>query len=718
MPGGKHAIVFGASGLAGWGVVDQLLRGYPSKGTFTRVTALINRPFSISESGWTVDRDGPEIQLVQNVNLLTGSAEEFGDGLKERVQGLETATHMFYFAYKQVDDPLVEVKTNCDMFDRALSVVERYSPELEFVVFPGGTRGYGIYQPGGTWSPPLKESMGRLPPPAGDEVYYFKFEDTLAERSKGKKWTWCEVIPDAIIGMAPNGSTYSLTAHWALYLATYALLEGKGATIPFPGSEGGWNAMYNDASAEVIAKFSIWASFNREKTSGHKFNVADRAEPSTMSEIWPALAEFFGLKGVGPAGSEKVVPSEYVEKHRDVLETAGINVEQVWGKEQLDAAESYQLGDTLRSIYLNPKSELHIEGIHSDLVDTKQLQVLAKSGGEGNAVFESTIALLQGLFPTNPRNSITLANGTTIVAPLNGHQYIPVETVHPKNDRLLEPWTNCPAFRQHVAEFYASDEFKTKEKEAEHFLDSIKDFVFGRPTTLENAWNIYDHMNTQLTYNQTFAYRLPPHIVEMMRSLADFHENGVFSDRKPSGIGNIAGRSLMHLVLTSLDRMGFSEDPLKFALIETGYQPFISFFHEIEAVKEDPELGAIPNFSSAIAIELHQTNPPDIRTLLRLKFRNGTQDTFKTIHAYGHRNTIPLTEFIYRAKTSVITNNNEWAQACGARDANVASANAIEGLAAWPGSYIIIFGMLLAVLFRWMKAPARSFSTGQSSSKR
>ncbi|EEB92850.1 hypothetical protein MPER_08577, partial [Moniliophthora perniciosa FA553] len=93
----KHAIVFGASGLAGWGVVDQLLRGYPAKGIFTRVTALVNRPLSLSDFGWVVELDGPEIQVVPNINLLTGSVEEFGEDLKKRVPGLKTVTHMFYF---------------------------------------------------------------------------------------------------------------------------------------------------------------------------------------------------------------------------------------------------------------------------------------------------------------------------------------------------------------------------------------------------------------------------------------------------------------------------------------------------------------------------------------------------------------------------------------------------------------------------------------------
>lgn len=67
---------------------------------------------------------------------------------------------------------------------------------------------------------------------------------------------------------------------------------------------------------------------------------------------------------------------------------------------------------------------------------------------------------------------------------------------------------------------------------------------------------------------------------------------------------------------------------------------------------------------------------------MRFKWRNGTNEDFRTIHVFGHREDIPLTEFIYRlevsyqfwlwayrnlhsAQGSLIHSNNEWARACG-----------------------------------------------------
>lgn len=96
-----HALVFGASGLAGWGVVDQLLSSYPAQGTFSRVTALVNRPFSVADSYWpswpSASPSRPELQLVPHVDLLKGSVEELTAFLQREVRDIRNVTHAFYF---------------------------------------------------------------------------------------------------------------------------------------------------------------------------------------------------------------------------------------------------------------------------------------------------------------------------------------------------------------------------------------------------------------------------------------------------------------------------------------------------------------------------------------------------------------------------------------------------------------------------------------------
>lgn len=55
---------------------------------------------------------------------------------------------------------------------------------------------------------------------------------------------------------------------------------------------------------------------------------------------------------------------------------------------------------------------------------------------------------------------------------------------------------------------------------------------------------VYDYLNTQLIHNQSFAFRLPPTLIEQARGLVNYKENAVFSDKDLGGIGN--SESLAH----------------------------------------------------------------------------------------------------------------------------------------------------------------------------
>ena len=99
-----HALVFGASGLAGWGVVDQLLENYPSAGSFSRVTAVVNRPLAIDSSYWpSPSPSGPNLAIVSGVDLTEGTVDKFSALLKQKIKDVATVSHVFYFGkfYKE-----------------------------------------------------------------------------------------------------------------------------------------------------------------------------------------------------------------------------------------------------------------------------------------------------------------------------------------------------------------------------------------------------------------------------------------------------------------------------------------------------------------------------------------------------------------------------------------------------------------------------------------
>ena len=83
------------------------------------------------------------------------------------------------------------------------------------------------------------------------------------------------------------------------------------------------------------------------------------------------------------------------------------------------------MGSFLRDTYLTGSGDTKIPKISTELANLKQIYVRIKVGSEGTAVFDSATALLQGLFPPTHKNREELADGTVIVAPLNGYQYIP-----------------------------------------------------------------------------------------------------------------------------------------------------------------------------------------------------------------------------------------------------------------------------------------------------
>ncbi|KAH6879409.1 hypothetical protein B0T10DRAFT_609852 [Thelonectria olida] len=349
----NHAIVFGASGLIGWALVDQLLRPFPHAGSFSKVTAVTNRPLNFEESHWPAqDSHRPDLQLVSGVNLLCSDGATLAKSLKQVVEGVEAITHIYYLVFTAIEDDVEEVAANCRMFQNVIDAHSLLSPNLQFVAFPGGTRGYGIYVPGGTFTPPLIEDMvNQLPPDYAKTVVYPAYRKLLNAASKGKSWTWCEVCPDAIVGFTPNGSQFSLALHWAQYLSLYAYKHGVNLHTPdtkttpieiaFPGNKAGANALFSPVSSSTIARFMIYASLHPETCGGGRlFNIADNEKPCTYGDLWPQLAAWFGLVGVGPAESTQaeantlqvgelpqttasLAPGEYVAEHRDIFAQRG-----------------------------------------------------------------------------------------------------------------------------------------------------------------------------------------------------------------------------------------------------------------------------------------------------------------------------------------------------------------------------------------------------------
>lgn len=191
---------------------------------------------------------------------------------------------------------------------------------------------------------PLQAPFGehmieRASPEVRSGVFYYAVRTALQEACASKDWSFCEIVPDAIISFAPSGSTFAIQILWATWLATYAAKEGTGARVAYPGTDVSYRAKFNGVSGRTLAREMIWAGMQPKETAGGQvFNVADSNTPSTMSELFPRLAAYFGLEAGGPPADIASIemPSAYVERHGHVLDAMGVQRAAIWKAPWLD----------------------------------------------------------------------------------------------------------------------------------------------------------------------------------------------------------------------------------------------------------------------------------------------------------------------------------------------------------------------------------------------
>jgi hypothetical protein len=168
-------------------------------------------------------------------------------------------------------------------------------------------------------------------------VSYPRYRAMSIAESASQSWSWSEVVPDAMIGFTPHGSSFSLAGHWAVYLYVWKLVYGEGAEVPFPGTQEGYESLYTETSAGLLARVAIHASLNKEVFSERIFNVADSAEPSKMSVRWPQIAGWFELKGTAPVEGMVVKSSEFIKEHEGRLREEDVKGVDIWNAEQFDS---------------------------------------------------------------------------------------------------------------------------------------------------------------------------------------------------------------------------------------------------------------------------------------------------------------------------------------------------------------------------------------------
>jgi hypothetical protein len=123
--------------------------------------------------------------------------------------------------------------------------------------------------------------------------FYYDQQDFIAERQRGKAWTWSAARPHGICGFAA-GSPMSLL----MVLAVYATISKElGLPLRHPGTAGNYRALYQVTDSAHLAKAVIWMA-TEPSCANQPFNITN-GDLFRWENMWLRIADCFDM-AVGP----------------------------------------------------------------------------------------------------------------------------------------------------------------------------------------------------------------------------------------------------------------------------------------------------------------------------------------------------------------------------------------------------------------------------------
>ncbi|KAJ3556951.1 hypothetical protein NM688_g1744 [Phlebia brevispora] len=368
----------------------------------------------------------------------------------------------------------------------------------------------------------------------------------------------------------------------------------------------------------------------------------------------------------------------------------------------LGEAQEVDLGALLRSIYLDDSSPSFIHGFsgNASLYNSAQVTIRADATDTSGGLFESAVALGQGLWPPTAAENFQIANGSIIVSPLGGYQYTMVTPVDPSLDFTINGVLDCVNFWNRAQQLIATPPFLNANEQIQQLVPQLESFipegVFDYEFPVQDVGSIFDYINVQTIHNGTFAANFPPSLFEQVRSLNDFVASTVFTDTSPSGIGNAGGRSILYDITSALLGMSSPTNVVRMYIDVVDFEPFLSLMNitgMFEGGNLQPSLGDIPvfilhfpadvtlicfralqlvDYASALVFELRNTSSSQYT--VRVNFKNGTSDdTFHTLpvifdewNGSGGRD-VPLATLTELMTSDGLDGWSPWCTACGSQ---------------------------------------------------
>ncbi|PBP27217.1 histidine acid phosphatase, partial [Diplocarpon rosae] len=357
----------------------------------------------------------------------------------------------------------------------------------------------------------------------------------------------------------------------------------------------------------------------------------------------------------------------------------------------------WQSGNFYRNRYVDANSSSYIYGLSSDIVKTSQLSVEAPVD---TVLQNSAAGFLQGLYPPiGPTLGIqSLANGSSVSAPLDGYQLIPVNAVasassgaNSENSAWLQGQSGCAKAIVSSNNYFFSDEYLSKLNSTGDFYTRILPVInrtFTAATdTFKNAYTVFDLINVALIHNTSIQSQdlLTDDTLYQLRTLADDHEfNLAYNSSEP--IRGIAGSTLAAQIVQQLNTTIVGKSQVPVGVQFGAYASFLSFFglSQLPAVSEN--FTSVVDYASSMSFEL-VTNatvtdaayPTNDQISVRFMFSNGSAaaNPLTTYPLFGQsETTLPWATFVSEMNKFAIGDQATWCSQCGNSTGVCAAATA------------------------------------------
>lgn len=364
------------------------------------------------------------------------------------------------------------------------------------------------------------------------------------------------------------------------------------------------------------------------------------------------------------------------------------------------AQQMHSLGAGFRERYLTASfNDAQVSTLIRDMshyrLDTSEVVVLTS---DHQYTMASSQAFMQGLYPplsddssynfTRVADFSDLANGTNIIAPLNGYQYPEINSAssYDLNSIWVDGSANCPAYTSRLLEYYNSSDFKFLNKTTWEFYEALDDEYFQdtyfRDTFgYSDSYFMYDFLQYEYLHNSTFRNRISA--VNMTRAKVSA-ANWVYAlfSNATDPVKSIAGRTLANAVLNSFyTTIQWQGRANKLNLFFGDFQPMVSFAALAGLTSDQNAIFYnIPPMASSFVFELVAlrsdddpgTSFPDSSDLfVQFFFQNGTDEDSR-LTAYPlfgsgpSQILIPYSEFMAGLSRFTLNGVREWCQICGA----------------------------------------------------